>query len=42
MTHIDDPAIKALTKYYSEVLPPKNTPGVSLLDMCSSWVGIHF
>ncbi|CAN0838875.1 hypothetical protein LINGRAHAP2_LOCUS2385 [Linum grandiflorum] len=38
VTHIDDPAISALTKYYSEVLPPSNTPGVSILDMCSSWV----
>ncbi|CAN1185582.1 hypothetical protein LINPERHAP2_LOCUS37634 [Linum perenne] len=38
VTHIDDPAIAALTKYYSEVLPPSNTPGVSILDMCSSWV----
>ncbi|KAK1289415.1 hypothetical protein QJS10_CPB18g00816 [Acorus calamus] len=38
VTHIDDPAIAALTKYYSKVLPPSNTPGVCLLDMCSSWV----
>ncbi|KAJ0029876.1 hypothetical protein Pint_13372 [Pistacia integerrima] len=38
VTHIDDPAIAALTKYYSEVLPPSNTPGISILDMCSSWV----
>ncbi|XP_059634838.1 uncharacterized protein LOC132277114 [Cornus florida] len=41
VTHIDDPAIAALTKYYSEVLPPSNTPGVAILDMCSSWVS-HF
>lgn len=41
VTHIDDPAIAALTKYYSEALPPSNTPGVSILDMCSSWVS-HF
>ena len=40
VTHIDDPAIRALTKYYSQVLPPSNTPGVAILDMCSSWVGI--
>ena len=39
VTHIDDEAIRALTEYYSEVLPPSNTPGVSILDMCSSWVG---
>lgn len=38
VTHIDDPAIAALTKYYSKVFPPSNTPGVSILDMCSSWV----
>ncbi|PIA64344.1 hypothetical protein AQUCO_00100075v1 [Aquilegia coerulea] len=38
VTHIDDPAIAALTKYYSKVFPPSNTPGVSLLDLCSSWV----
>ncbi|KAM1155645.1 hypothetical protein ACFX2B_026270 [Malus domestica] len=36
VTHIDDPAIAALTKYYSKVFPPSNTAGVSLLDMCSS------
>ncbi|KAJ4825452.1 hypothetical protein Tsubulata_010613 [Turnera subulata] len=41
VTHIDDPAISALTKYYSEVFPPSNTPGISILDMCSSWVS-HF
>ncbi|KAL9443750.1 hypothetical protein AB3S75_017015 [Citrus x aurantiifolia] len=41
VTHIDDPAIAALTKYYSEVFPPSNTPGVSILDLCSSWVS-HF
>ncbi|KAI3782804.1 hypothetical protein L2E82_12860 [Cichorium intybus] len=38
VTHIDDPAIAALTKYYKEAFPPSNTPGVALLDMCSSWV----
>ncbi|CAA7408791.1 unnamed protein product [Spirodela intermedia] len=38
VTHIDDPAINALTKYYSKVFPPKDTPGISLLDLCSSWV----
>lgn len=41
VTHIDDPAIAALTKYYKEVFPPSNSPGVALLDMCSSWVS-HF
>ncbi|VVA94786.1 unnamed protein product [Arabis nemorensis] len=38
VTHIDDPAIAALTKYYSKVLPQSDSPGVSILDMCSSWV----
>lgn len=38
VTHIDDPAIAALTKYYKEAFPPSNTPGVALLDMCSSWI----
>ncbi|VVA10374.1 PREDICTED: class I SAM-dependent methyltransferase [Prunus dulcis] len=41
VTHIDDPAIAALTKYYSKVFPPSNSPGVCILDMCSSWVS-HF
>ncbi|XP_057518151.1 uncharacterized protein LOC130799032 isoform X1 [Amaranthus tricolor] len=41
VTHIDDYAIAALTKYYSKVFPTSNTPGVSMLDMCSSWVS-HF
>ncbi|XP_020521657.1 uncharacterized protein LOC18432221 isoform X2 [Amborella trichopoda] len=38
VTHIDDPAIAALTKFYSAVFPPSNSPGVCLLDLCSSWV----
>lgn len=38
VTHIDDPAIAALTKYYSTAFPPSDTPGVAVLDMCSSWV----
>lgn len=42
VTHIDDQAIRALTKYYSQVLPPSNTPAVAILDMCSSWVGVLF
>ncbi|KAL7168577.1 hypothetical protein ACSBR2_038922 [Camellia fascicularis] len=41
VTHIDNPAIAALTKYYSEVFPPNNTLGIAILDMCSSWVS-HF
>ncbi|KAJ7519543.1 hypothetical protein O6H91_20G043500 [Diphasiastrum complanatum] len=38
VTHIDDAAISALTKYYGSVFPPSNTAGVALLDLCSSWV----
>lgn len=38
VTHIDDPAIQSLTKYYSSVFPASNSPGVALLDMCSSWI----
>ncbi|MCO5586564.1 hypothetical protein L7F22_040505 [Adiantum nelumboides] len=38
VTHIDDYAIQALTKYYASVFPPSNSPGVALLDMCSSWI----
>ncbi|GJZ90132.1 hypothetical protein Tco_0662059, partial [Tanacetum coccineum] len=41
VTHIDDPAIVALTKYYKEAFPRCNTPGVALLDICSSWIN-HF
>ncbi|CAL5438059.1 unnamed protein product [Camellia sinensis] len=41
VTHIDNPAIAALTKYYSEAFPPSTTPGIAILDMCSSWVS-HF
>ncbi|XWS70002.1 hypothetical protein CRYUN_Cryun03dG0011700 [Craigia yunnanensis] len=41
VAHIDDPAAASLIKYYSEVFPLSNTPGVSILDMCSSWVS-HF
>lgn len=38
VTHIDDAAIRALTKYYETALPPPNTPNAAVLDMCSSWV----
>ncbi|KAI4975505.1 hypothetical protein ZWY2020_049112 [Hordeum vulgare] len=38
VTHIDDQAIRALTKYYSQALPLRKTHGVAILDMCSSWV----
>lgn len=40
VTHIDDPAIGALTKWYQERLPPSGTDA-SVLDMCSSWIS-HF
>eukprot|EP00246_Nothoceros_aenigmaticus_P002425 TRINITY_DN13300_c0_g1_i1.p1 TRINITY_DN13300_c0_g1~~TRINITY_DN13300_c0_g1_i1.p1 ORF type:complete len:253 (+),score=44.07 TRINITY_DN13300_c0_g1_i1:51-761(+) len=38
VTHIDDQAINALTKYYESALPPSNSSGVAILDMCSSWI----
>lgn len=38
VTHIDDAAIGALTKYYEGALPPPGTPGAAVLDMCSSWI----
>eukprot|EP00897_Mesotaenium_endlicherianum_P007390 jgi/Mesen1/667/ME000109S10881 len=38
VTHIDDPAIAALSKHYAATLPPANTEGVAILDMCSSWI----
>ena len=39
--HIDDDAIKALTKYYGTVFPSVPKEGdepVALLDVCSSWI----
>ncbi|GAQ92758.1 S-adenosyl-L-methionine dependent methyltransferases [Klebsormidium nitens] len=41
VTHIDDYAIKALTNYYASVFPQSNTPGIAVLDLCSSWIS-HF
>mmetsp|Transcript_38755 Transcript_38755/g.53840 ORF Transcript_38755/g.53840 Transcript_38755/m.53840 type:complete len:294 (-) Transcript_38755:91-972(-) len=41
VTHIDAPAIGAITKYYSKVFPPSGQPDIALLDICSSWVS-HF
>ena len=35
--HIDDPAVEALTQYYSENFKD----GEDILDICSSWVS-HF
>lgn len=32
--HIDDQAVRALTRFYAEVLPPN----ADILDLCSSWV----
>jgi SAM-dependent methyltransferase len=37
VTHIDDPAIAALTKYYGQEFKP----GADILDICSSWIS-HF
>eukprot|EP00877_Chromochloris_zofingiensis_P010101 jgi/Chrzof1/5344/Cz15g23080.t1 len=36
--HIDDLAVKALTKYYGEVLPAAGSKDAAVLDICSSWV----
>ena len=36
--HIDDDAIKALTKYYASVFPPSGKDDVAILDVCSSWI----
>jgi len=38
VTHIDDSAIKALTKYYSQVFPASGSDDVAILDVCSSWI----
>ncbi|KAI7839983.1 hypothetical protein COHA_006304 [Chlorella ohadii] len=38
VTHIDDGAIRALTKFYSEVFPASGSKDAALLDMCSSWI----
>lgn len=38
VTHIDDGAIAALTKYYEQTLPPSGNKDVAILDMCSSWI----
>lgn len=36
--HIDEAAVEAVTRYYSEVFPPSGNKDVALLDLCSSWV----
>jgi hypothetical protein len=38
VTHIDDAAIGALTKYYASVFPPSGSKDAALLDICSSWI----
>lgn len=38
VTHIDDAAIAALTRYYEKVLPPSGSSDAAILDMCSSWI----
>jgi SAM-dependent methyltransferase len=38
VTHIDDAAIGALTKYYAAVFPPSGQDDVAVLDICSSWI----
>merc|ERR1712087_656736 len=38
VTHIDDGAIKALTKLYDANLPKSGQDDVAILDICSSWI----
>ncbi|PNH07679.1 hypothetical protein TSOC_005811 [Tetrabaena socialis] len=38
VTHIDDKAIAALTKFYGEVFPASGGQATAVLDICSSWV----
>ena len=38
VTHIDDGAIGALTKFYDENLPKSGQSDVAILDICSSWI----
>ena len=38
VTHIDDAAIGALTKYYAAAFPPSGRADTALLDICSSWI----
>lgn len=40
VTHIDDNAIKALTKYYASEFPSDEMARseLAVLDMCSSWI----
>jgi len=38
VTHIDDNAIKALTKFYEAELPKSGQNDVAVLDICSSWI----
>jgi len=38
VTHIDDPAIGALTKWYSSAFPESGRQDTALLDVCSSWI----
>lgn len=36
--HIDEKAVGALTKHYSQVFPASGNKDVAILDICSSWV----
>lgn len=38
VTHIDDGAIAALTKFYERSFPPSGSNDVAVLDLCSSWI----
>lgn len=41
VTHIDDKAIGAVTKWYGANFPASGQKDVAILDMCSSWIS-HF
>jgi len=38
VTHIDDAAIKSLTKWYAQEFPASGDESKALLDICSSWI----
>lgn len=38
VTHIDDAAIRSLTKFYDQTFPPSGNDNVAVLDICSSWI----
>ena len=38
VTHIDDGAISALTKFYQQEFSAMNKDSLDVLDLCSSWI----